>query len=221
MGERSRLRFGDFVFERSGGLCRLRTAANLTLAASAAAIPGVCGVDTLGVPEATPPREATTQSMRLRFRSLGWFTAEPEAHFALGLTGMWRKANPWSGQEGLLVGRGLIVGNVSAAPNGGRQAPIVQIESFRAQHNALLRNTCSPRLDEGAWYALELHASTAGRIGYRLQTEAGIALAEREASDPLDLPPPLGGWWITQVFADRHPERDWRFEIADLEIAWD
>jgi|GEM_PF-1921617 hypothetical protein len=215
-------RYGDFAFERAGGLCRLRTAAGLTFAASAGAVgSGIAGVDTLGVPEAAAPAGVSEQFLRLRFRSRGFFTAEPEAHLALGVMGTWRKTDPSSGGGGLLIGHGLIIGNVSGAPDGCREAPVVQIESFRATSNALLAGTCSPRLEESAWYRLQLRATRNGGIAYLLHDASGTVLTNVAGSDPAaDVPPGLGGWWITHVFSDHHPERDWVFDIADLEIAW-
>ena len=88
-------RFGEWTFERVGGLCRLRGLHDLAFAASAStAGSGIAGVDIMGVPSAVAPADTDVQFMRLRFRSRGFFRAEPGAHLALGVAGQWRKANP-------------------------------------------------------------------------------------------------------------------------------
>lgn len=215
-------RFGDWTFERVGGLCRLRGAHDLAFAASAADPgSGIAGVDIMGVPSAFALADTSEQFMRLRFRSNGFFRGEPEAHFALGLAGQWRKANPLARAPGIATGRGVIIGNVSAAPNGCTHSPVVQVESFHTNGNALLPSTCSPRLDDSTWYRLEFSAANDGRIAYRLDDAFGDPLADIDlVDDSGDVPPGLGGWWIMHAFGDRHLARDWTFEVADLEIGW-
>ncbi len=221
MSAASTAQFGDWVFERKGGLCRLRNSQGLVFAASAStAGSGIAGIDALGVPEAAAPAEARSQCMRLRFRSGSFFRAEPEAHLALGVSGAWRKTDP-SGAAGRIVGRGLIIGNVSGAPGGCADAPVVQIESFRSNGNALFPGSCSPRLDDDIWYALEFSASKDGSIAYRLYDGSDKLLAQAGVQDTTpDIPPDLGGWWILHAFSDRYLERDWTFEIRNLQSGW-
>ncbi len=217
------VQFGDWAFERSGGLCRLRGANGLVFAASAStAGTGIGGVDALGVPDAPAPPMTNAQFMRLRFRSNGFFRAEPQAHLALGVAGTWRKSDPASSQRtGMIAGRGLIIGNVSGAANGCADAPVVQIESFRTNGNALFPGTCSPRLDDGTWYTIEFSASNEGRIAYRLHDTSGNLLTQTEVLDSTpDVPPDLAGWWILHAYSDRHLEQDWTFEITGLEVGW-
>jgi hypothetical protein len=215
-------RFGEWTFERVGGLCRLRGLHDLAFAASAStAGSGIAGVDIMGVPSAFAPADTDEQFMRLRFRSRGFFHAEPGAHLALGVAGQWRKANPATQTPGAATGRGVIIGNVSGAPNGCVHAPVVQAESFHTDGNALLAATCSPRLDDDTWYLLEFSAGNDGRIRYRLDDASGDPLADIDVFDETgDVPPGLGGWWILHAFSDHHLERDWSFEIAGLEIGW-
>ncbi len=215
-------RFGEWTFERVGGLCRLRGAHDLAFAASAgAAGSGICGVDIMGVPSAFALAETKEQFMRLRFRSNGFFRAEPDAHFALGVAGQWRKADPSSQLPGMATGRGVIIGNVAGAPNGCVHAPVIQVESFHANGNALIPATCSPRLEDDTWYLLEFSASGDGRIAYRLDDAFGDPLAEIAVADESgEVPRGLGGWWILHAFSDRNLDRDWTFEIAGLEIGW-
>lgn len=222
MIELSLKRLGDWTFERIGGLCRLRGAHELAFAASAAGSgSGLGGVDIMGVPHAAAPRGATTQFMRLGFRSRGLFRAEPEAHFALGIAGAWRKADPSTQAPGAASGRGLVIGNVSGAPNGCAHAPVVQVESFRGISNALLPGTCSPRLEDDTWYLLTLTATIDARIAYRLDDASGDPLAEIDLLDESDdVPAGLGGWWILHALSDRNLDRDWWFDIANLEIGW-
>ena len=33
-------------------------------------------------------------------------------------------------------------------------------------------------------------------------------------------PAGLGGWWIGHVFSDRHLDRDWQFDLADIRVGW-
>ena len=215
-------RFGEWTFERTGGLCRLRGPHDLAFAASASSAgSGLAGVDIMGVPSASAPADVSEQFMRLRFRSSGFFRAEPEAHFALGVAGQWRKANPSSQAPGMATGRGVIIGNVSGAPNGCVHVPVVQVESFHSDGNALIPATCSPRLEDSTWYLLEVSATNDGRIAYQLDDESGDPLAEIDVLDETgEVPPGLAGWWIMHAFGDRNLDRDWTFEIADLEIGW-
>lgn len=215
--------YGDWRFERTGGLCRVVGGHGLCFAASAAAAgSGLAGVDALGVPAAPVPRGALRHTLSLRFRSRGFFRAEPAAHVALGVTGEWRKADPnaadWNGR---LAGRGAILGNVSGAPGGCAEAPVLQLESFHARGNALIAGSASPRLAEEHWYALELHADLGGRLGCRLHDETGRLLHAAEVDDAgADVPPGLGGWWITHVFSDLHPQQDWALDLVDLRTHW-
>ena len=222
MAAASLKRLGDWTFERVGGLCRLRGPHELAFAASAGASgSGLGGVDIMGVPSAAVPANASAQFMRLRFRSRGLFRAEPEAHFALGVAGAWRKADPLAQAPGAVSGRGLAIGNVSGAPNGCAHAPVVQLESFHRVGNALLHGTCSPRLEDDTWYLLSLTATADAHVSYRLDDASGDPLAEIDVVDESgDVPAGLGGWWILHAFSDRHLERDWWFDIADLEIGW-
>jgi hypothetical protein len=216
-------RFGDWSFERKGGLSRMRSTNGLAFAASASGVgSGIAGVDVLGVPDAAMPRDARGQFMRLRFRSQGLFEAEPGAHLALGVCGAWRKGDPSaSGDRGAATGRGLVIGNVSLAPNGCSETPIVQIESFHRGGNALLPGTCSPHLTDTRWYVLEFSATRDARIAYSLHDESGNSLAAMDVLDTSgDVPPDLGGWWILHAFSDHHPGRDWCFEIRKLEVGW-
>ena len=210
--------YGDWVFERTGGLCRVRGADGLVLAASAAAPgSGIGGVDTLGIPQASSA-DASSHHMRLRFRSRGFFSSEPDAHFALGIAGEWRKANPAVAQSGLLAGAGVIIGNVAGAPNGCAEAPVVQIESFYADGNALFADTGSARLQEETWYALEISVTSNGRVSYELRGDSGRIAGADIVDASNRLPKEQGGWWITHVFSDIHLHRDWSFEISALEV---
>lgn len=223
MIETSGTGFGDWRFERVGGLCSVRGANGLAFAASASSAgSGIAGVDVLGIPVARMPSDAHGQFMRLRFRSCALFDAEPGAHLALGVCGAWRKADPSRHDDrGAATGRGLVIGNVALAPNGCRDAPVIQLESFHRDGNALLPHTCSPRLAERTWYALEFSATRDACIGYCLRDESGRELAATDTVDTTgDVPPGLGGWWILHAFSDLHPRRDWTFEIRDLEVGW-
>lgn len=216
--------FGNFRFERRGGVCALIDRQGLELSASAGAGGcGLAGVDTLGQRELIAPVGAIEHGMSFRFRSRGLFAAEPGMHLALGLTGDWRKSDPNQGTfNGKVVGRGAIIGNVSGAPHGCSRWPVVQLESFHRQGNRLVRGSGSIELSDDCWYRLELNASVRGRIAYRLSNDAGERLSVAEEDDAgADVESGLGGWWITHVFSDQHPEVDWRFDIADLRIGWD
>lgn len=216
-------RYGDWRFVRSNGLCTVLSPQGVVLAASGGmANSGIAGVDALGVPEAPAPKAVREQILQFRFRSQGFFNAEPGAHFALGVTGEWRKADPnaptWNGR---LAGRGAILGNVSGAPDGCPEAPVLQLESFRRDGNRLFAGSGSPKLLEGTWYALELGATLDGEIRYVLRDASGALLHQAHVpDDSLDVPRGLGGWWITHVFSDTNPGVDWAFDVAAIEVAW-
>jgi hypothetical protein len=214
--------FGDWTFLRRDGLAQLRHASGLVCGASAAtAGSGIAGVDAIGIPHATVPPGSREHFMRLRFRSRGLFDAEPESHLALGLMGQWRKPNPMVANSAVLTGRGIVIGNVSAAPNGCAEFPIVQIESFYSNGNALIAQTGSGRLREAVWYALEFGASTDGRTFYDIRDSDGHSVGMKSIVDMSpNIPRDLGGWWIGHAFSDRHLERDWEFEMANIAIGW-
>ena len=213
--------FGDWTFFRRNGLAQVRHSSGLVCAASGAGPGlGITGVDAIGIPDATAPAGAREQVMRFRFRSRGYFDAEPESHLALGVMGGWRKANPIVANSALLAGRGVIIGNVSAAPNGCPEFPVVQIESFYTNGNALFAGTGSRRLREALWYSLEFGASADGKTFYELSDGEMPLGAESIVDDSPDIPPKLGGWWICHVLSDLHLERDWEFDVADLAIGW-
>ncbi len=216
--------YGDWRFVRRNGLCTVQSPQGIVLAASGdVANSGIAGVDALGVPEASAPTGVREQILRFRFRSQGFFNAEPGAHFALGVTGEWRKADPnapsWNGR---LAGRGAILGNVSGAPDGCPEAPVLQLESFRRNGNRLFAGSGSLRLREGTWYELELGATLDGEIRYVLRDARGALLHQAHAADDtLDVPRGLAGWWITHVFSDANPGVDWAFDVAAIEVLWE
>lgn len=214
--------FGDWTFVRRNGLAQVRHPSGLVCGASAATPgSGIAGADAIGVPDARAPDGAGEQIMRLRFRSRGLFDAEPESHVALGIAGQWRKPNPIVANSALLTGRGVIIGNVSGAPNGCPEFPVVQFESFYTNGNALFAGTGSRRLREKTWYALEVGTARDGRTYYDIRDGNGDSVDARSIVDASpNVPPDLGGWWICHAFSDRHLERDWEFEIADVAIGW-
>jgi hypothetical protein len=213
--------FGDWTFLRRNGLAQLRHSSGLVCGASAANPgSGIGGVDAIGIPDAKAPAGAREQILRLRFRSRGLFDAEPESHLALGIMGQWRKPNPVVANSAVLTGRGVIIGNVSAAPNGCPEFPVVQIESYYTNGNALFAQTCSCRLHENTWYSLEVGASSDGRSFYELRDNESSLETKSIIDDSPNIPSNLGGWWICHAFSDLHLERDWEFDIADVEIGW-
>jgi hypothetical protein len=214
---------GDWRFLRRQGVCQVLAPGGVTVAASAGSPDaGLVGADALGVPEAPVPAGMRSHTLRCRFRSDGFFRAEPGAHFAIGLTGAWRKTNPHgTSWNGLLAGRGVIVGNVSGAPNGCPRWPVVQIESFRTHGNALYVDSGSIRLEDENWYDLTLTSHLDGRIDYVLSDGAGLRLSHAHVIDATDeVPSGLGGWWITHVFAGSDAQAAWSFDIADLDVVW-
>jgi hypothetical protein len=214
--------FGDWTFLRRNGLAQLRHSSGLICGASAT-MPGlgITGVDAIGIPDAKAPTGSREQIMRLRFRSRGLFDAEPESHLALGLMGQWRKPNPIVADSAVLTGRCIVIGNVSGAPNGCPEFPVVQIESFYSNGNALLAGTGSGRVREEVWYSLEFGASVDGQTFYEIREESGSSIGKYSVVDRSpNIPPNLGGWWICHAFSDQHLDREWEFDIADIAIGW-
>ena len=216
-------RVGDVRFARESGRFVIHAAdthaldsAGIRIAASAT------GDDVLGVPAALAPPGMHTQVMQFRFRSRGFFTAEPAAHFAVGLGGAWHKDDPATPQQdGLLVGRGIVIGNVREAANGCDTAPAIEIESFHRYGNRLLPTSCSVALEDGRWYRLTLAATRGGGIAYRLDDDHDRPVSTAAAADAdADVPADLGGWWLLHVFANQHPEHDWSVDIAGLDVRW-
>lgn len=213
---------GDFSFVKHGGRSQLT---GMTAAAHAAGVhsaDGAHGADVFGVASAKAPAGMHTQVMRFRFRSRGFFRYEPAAHVAIGLTGAWRKDDPATArQEGLLVGRGLIIGTVSGAPHGCPQVSVIEIEGFYRRGNQLYRESCSAPLADNTWYQLALVAGSNDRVGYVLRDAQGRILARHMVHDAgARVPAGLGGWWIGQVFSNQSPQADWSIDFADLDVGW-
>ena len=214
---------GDFSFVKQNGESELVTqGTNAHRATATHTASGAHGVDVFGVPEAGMPAGMHSQVMRFRFRSRGFFTQEPGAHVDLGLTGAWRKDDPATPvHEGLLVGRGIIIGNVSQAQQGCAGARMIQIEAFYRRGNRLFGDSCSPPLQEQAWYSLSVVAGSNGQIGYVLRDAWGEVLARHLVHDLTDqVPADLGGWWIGHVFSNSNVQADWAVDFAGLEVYW-
>lgn len=213
---------GDFSFVKQAGRSEL---AGMTAAARAAGVrvaDDAHGADVFGVASASVPTGMFTQVMHLRFRSRGFFQHEPAAHIDIGLTGAWRKDDPATARhEGLLVGRGLIIGTVSGATQGCAQASVIEIEGYYRRGNRLYRSSCSPSLVENTWYQLTLVAGSNQRVGYVLRDAQGQVLVRHMVHDAGDqVPADLGGWWIGHVFSNTSPQADWAIDFAGLDVRW-
>ena len=140
---------------------------------------GDAGTDVFGLPQGKRPLGMRTQVMQFRFRSRGFFQHEPGAHIDIGLTGIWHKDDPNTPEnEARLLGRGIVIGNVSLAAHGCPAARVIEIESYYDDGNRLFAESCSPPLKEDTWYRLTLLAGSNGRTAYRLRDEKGRLLAQ-------------------------------------------
>lgn len=214
---------GNFSFHKQAGQSRLlgldapgRHHAGLKSASGAA------GTDVFGLPDAKRPLGMYTQVMQFRFRSRGFLQSEPAAHVDIGLAGAWRKDDTNTpDNEGLLLGHGIIIGNVSGATQGCAAAQVIEIESYYRRGNRLFKASCSPPLEEDTWYQLALMVGSNGAVGYRLRDMQGRVLArflmtdtdKRAAADH-------GGWWIGHVFSNQHPYAEWSIDFHELRVYW-
>lgn len=214
---------GNFSFQKHARQSRLqgldtpdRRHVNLKTARSHA------GVDVFGLPDSKRPRGMHTQVMQFRFRSRGFFDSEPAAHIDIGLTGAWRKDDPDTPEnEGLLVGRGIIIGNVSQAASGCAAARVIEIESYYRRGNRLFDASCSPSLEGNTWYQITLIVDSDGTVGYRLRDAQGRVLAQSLISDPdTQASADRGGWWIGHVFSNMDPRADWSIDFHALRVYW-
>lgn len=214
---------GNFSFYKQAGQARLDGLntpgphhAGLEVAS------GSTGTDVFGLQEANRPPGMHTQVMQFRFRSRGFFDSEPAAHIDIGLAGAWHKDDPDTpDNEGLLVGRGIIIGNVSQAPSGCNAARVIEIESYYRRGNRLFDASCSPPLEENTWYQIALIAGDNGAVGYRLRDAQGRVLAQPLLSDTdAQSAADHGGWWIGHVFSNQHPHADWSIDFHDLRVYW-
>ncbi|MGB8716625.1 MAG: hypothetical protein WCD66_09735 [Rhodanobacteraceae bacterium] len=183
---------------------------------------GDAGTDVFGLPEGKRPLGMHTQVMQFRFRSRGFFEHEPGAHIDIGLAGTWRKDDPNTPEnEARLLGRGIVIGNVSLAAQGCPASQMIEIESYYDDGNRLFAGSCSPSLQENTWYRLTLLAGTNGRTAYRLRDEQGRLLAQSVVRDDRpQLSADLSGWWIGHVFSNRHPLDEWAIDFAHLRVYW-
>ncbi len=214
---------GNFSFHKQAGQSRLqglnvhnRHHAGLTAAS------GNAGTDAFGLQEANRPPGMQTQVMQFRFRSRGFFDSEPAAHIHIGLAGTWHKDDPKTPEnEGLLVGRGIIIGNVSQAPAGCSTARVIEIESYYRRGNRLFDASCSPPLEENAWYQIAVLAGSNGAVGYQLRDAQGRILTQFLQSDSDEQSPDdHGGWWIGHVFSNQHPQTNWSLDFHGLRVYW-
>lgn len=213
---------GDFSFVKHAGHSRLIGITSAARAAGVRTANGAHGTDIFGVSSTPAPVGARTQVMRFRFRSRGFFSHAPAAHITIGLTGAWRKDDPaTTRQEGLLVGRGLIIGTVSAAAHGCQQASVAEIEGYYRHANRLYPSSCSPSLAEDTWYQFTLMADSNQRVGYVLRDARGHVLARHMVQDVGNrVPANLGGWWISHVFSNTNPKADWAIDFASVHVHW-
>ncbi|MDN5924539.1 MAG: hypothetical protein L0H70_06015 [Xanthomonadales bacterium] len=214
---------GDWHYVKHAGRCQLLDAQQREAQPSRFVTrQSAHNTDVFGVQSATPPPGMQAQVMHLRLRSHGFFSREPGAHLALGVTGAWHKDNPaTAANEALLAGRGVIIGNVSAALHGCTQAPTVQIESFRLHGNRLYPASCSGAMADNTWYNLSIVATRDGRVAYWISSLDGSWRAHHGVTDTTKhIPADLGGWWILHVFSNQHPQADWRIDIHDLQVQW-
>lgn len=214
---------GNFSFHKQAGQSRLlgldapgRHHAGLKSAG------GAEGTDVFGLPDAQRPLGMQTQIMQFRFRSRGFFQSEPAAHIDIGLAGAWRKDDANTPEnEGLLIGHGIIIGNVSGADQGCAAARVIEIESYYRRGNRLFKASCSPPLAENTWYRLALMVGSNGTVGYRLRDTQGHVLAQSLISDTdARAVADQGGWWIGHVFSNRHPHAEWSIDFHALRVYW-
>lgn len=134
--------------------------------------------------------------MGFDFQSNGFFSNNPNAHFAVGLRGhLTRDANK---TPVAINGRGFIVGTLgSDARNNSNPAcgkNMIETESYHGDaglanpaipYNHVFSDTCTDAvIAEGAWYHLELYVSADRKIGFKVFDEQSRLLHSNLMQDP-------------------------------------
>lgn len=175
-----------------------------------------------GVPDAPQPAGVRGQAISFLFYAQDYFGQNPAAHIAVLLKGRWAFDDPATAtREGELSGRGIVIGDVSARPDGCPTARTAQVESFWKTGNALFPATCSTPLRDNAWYRVLILASNARGITYQISDPDGATVyANHAMHDPgAHIDEALGGWAILQVFESvRAPT--WRLWFDDVRTWW-
>lgn len=232
--------YGNWKYIKSNGLTTVQSPQGPTLAApgTGPSAGGASGLNIFGFPSGTVPFGMTTMVMRFDFKSNGFFTAEPAAHLPILLLAKWQNSNPTppspGAGAGLLLGRGIIIGNVSTAANGCSGGNIVEIESFRPTSNRLYPASCSAggtgtsnvRLADNTTYHIDISVSKTNYIQgqnvnviYSLWNSTGVLLTQGSALDiTTEIPTDLGGWAVGQVLSNTNPNTNWSIEFNNLNV---
>lgn len=180
------------------------------------------------------PPGATTQYLRFKFYSSGYFTKAPLGHFAVALRG---DATPT-----YLDGRGIALGHTHlidppSPPNFGgcrQYSPLpgpgtAQLESFFGSSggNFVYESTCrplavGPGLQDYTWYTFEIHVNDGNWMAFWINDQYGNRIDagyEPAIQDANPVPAGLTKIWL---LAAEWPSSGtgWSVKFQDMEYGW-
>jgi hypothetical protein len=177
-----------------------------------------------------PPPGATTQWLAFRLRLHDFVAHTPGSHFAIALRA--RLGYAAGGAPAWISGRGMTFGDTSQAQpppldahaqaGGFGGARGAQIESFWQGGNFLYADTArlAGGLEDGRWYAIELHVSQTRWIAFAVTPEGGAterASIQDRATHPV-VPDATGV--LIGIGRGAQETGSWRVELRDLATGW-
>lgn len=182
--------------------------------------------------EAMPGTEKSfLHYMKFRFYSNGYFSKNPEGHFAFGLRGKRMRVEDYGDKAGV-DGRGMIIGAIGYGYfyNKNNRACVdrmAQIESFyrssqiakKAEFgNKIFPETCSDTIfEDNKWYSVELEATAHQYIIYKIFNNEGKLIYKSYLYDqPNYLDPNLTEWFIGHVFNKENTT--WSVRLENFEV---
>lgn len=169
--------------------------------------------------------------MKFRLYSNGYFTKNPDGHFAFGMRGQYLSYENYKEKAGH-DGKGIIFGAIGYgyAPNKNNPACVtkmLQAESWFKTHqlqnnlpsgNNIFPSTCSDSiLEDYKWYTIEIEVTSHHYIIYKVYNSNGNLIHKNYYNDlPNYKDPKLTGWFIGHVFENQNSE--WSVRMEDFQV---
>lgn len=169
--------------------------------------------------------------MRFKLYSNGYFTNNPDGHFAFGMRGQYLSYEKYKEKAGH-DGKGIIFGAIGYGypPNKNNLSCVKKMlqaeswfKSYQLQNNFSSANnifptTCSDSiLEDYKWYTVEIEVTSHHYIIYKVYNSNGNLIHKNYYNDlPNYKDPTLTGWFIGHVFENQSAE--WSLRMEEFQI---
>ncbi len=169
--------------------------------------------------------------MRFKLYSNGYFSNNPNGHFAMGLRGQYLSPEIHKDKAGH-DGKGIIFGSIGQgyAPNKNNPSCVTKMlqaeswyKSYQIQNNFSSANNIFPTscsdtiLEDYKWYTIELEVTSHHYIIYKVYNSDGNLIQKSFYNDlPNYKDPNLTGWFIGHVFENQNAE--WSLRMEDFQV---